>query len=196
VKVRTTSTLGGPALLTKQKDGDGYGYWQISEVIEAEVLDAPWHVTFRAEADDDLRMTIRAVTITAREGGPPIASSALRGVALGEALREAIQQAATEVEVRTTDGRTELTVRVGGDKPTKQRGSTHLADYLARPSRTVMSQGDLEAVCEAWEASGLAGGDRYRFVAETLNVGRSTAAERVKTARDLGLISRGRGGRS
>jgi hypothetical protein len=117
-------------------------------------------------------------------------------VALGEALREAIQQAATEVEVRTTDGRTELTVRVGGDKPTKQRGSTHLADYLARPSRTVMSQGDLEAVCEAWEASGLAGGDRYRFVAETLNVGRSTAAERVKTARDLGLISRGRGGRS
>jgi hypothetical protein len=169
----------GPGLLMKTAEDD---YVHVPDPIPATVLDADWDLELEIRIDTDtLEPYIDAMTVRRKEGGPKVTPDMIRGVRLGEALREAVRKASTRWIKDGNVMRMDFDVL---DRRTAKKA-------FARPAHTV-TRDDIEQAVDAYTRAQCDGRrDVLVAVAEACHISRATAHRRIAKAREIGLLNEG-----
>jgi hypothetical protein len=155
--------------------------------LRAKGDDLPCDVDFTLTVADG-RLVVDELALRRRPNGPAIGPDTLRAVSIPRLIAEAVTALWTPGEP--------MTVTVGGLRlavVNSRRPANPIADYAAlwrtvknrRGQGRALADEDLPTVAEIYRAN-----PRRGFVAvkEHFNIGRSTAAEYVKRAREAGLL--------
>jgi hypothetical protein len=170
--------IAGPGLLIKTGD-EPFEYVHVPDPIEATIDDAEWDVHMTIRIDEvSLEPYIDELIIRRKANGPKVNPDMIRGLRLGEAIREAVRQSSAHW---VQDGNV---MRLDWDRVPREM----VAAAFKRPKRSVTTD-DIRAAADAYDKATKEGRrDRIIAVADACHVSRATAHRRISKAKQLGLI--------
>lgn len=181
--VRTSSALNGPSQLVTYRGR----VLLIPDVIHATIVDGEYDVTFDVVFDEHGDPSLRNVCIDSRNGGPRLTAKALRdpSIALGQAMRLAIQDAATPVRTEPTTRRIHVEGWLAPD------GLSETLTIRRRRASKSEQADEARRAAEVYNAARKAGvRNLQQPVMDALSCSQATASRRIEHARRLGLIER------